>query len=133
MIMIKRILVGLDGSKLSLKALDQAIELSKQLDAQLVLAHIMDQQDTHEYELIDEHAQDILEDAINISKKAGITPESNILYGSPLFDIEKVARKSEVDLIVLGTHGLKGRDSRAIGSMAEATIKNLKQPVMLVK
>ncbi|MCD7781945.1 MAG: universal stress protein [Methanosphaera sp.] len=131
--MIKHILVALDGSKLSLKALDEAIELAKQLDAKIVLTHIMDQQDTHEYELIEQHAQNIVDDAKKIVSNANLECESMILYGSPMFDIEKIVRKSEADLVVMGTHGIKGRDSRAIGSLASATIKNIKKPVMLVK
>ncbi len=130
--MIKNILLPLDGSSTSKKAIDTAVELAGQLGATVIVTHIMNQDNDKPYDEVESEANDILNEAVNILVDNGIDTKTMILFGSPEFDIVTVARKSEADMIIMGQTGI-GNSSDIIGSFNKATLKHVKLPVMLVK
>lgn len=130
--MISKILVPIDGSALSKKATQKAVELAGQLDATIVIAHIMDQKNIEPYAEQEKNAQDIIKEMVDYVMSEDVAVESMLLFGSPEYDIEKVARKSEADMIVLATHGF-GLKSKLLGSFSNAVVKYVKLPIVLIK
>ena len=53
--------------------------------------------------------------------------------GEPFVEIIKLAKKSSVDLIVIGTHGRTGLDHILFGSTAEKVVRKSPCPVLTVR
>jgi nucleotide-binding universal stress UspA family protein len=47
--------------------------------------------------------------------------------------MEKIVKKTNSDLVVIGTHGKTGLEKLVMGSVAENALKTVKVPVLLVK
>lgn len=56
-----------------------------------------------------------------------------IRYGNPAKEICRYARKQNVDLLVLGTHGRTGLNHLLIGSVAERIVRTAPCPVLTVR
>jgi K+-sensing histidine kinase KdpD len=53
--------------------------------------------------------------------------------GSPYREIIEVAEQSDVDLIILGTHGRTGLSRLVIGSTAERVVRHAPCPALVVR
>lgn len=70
-----------------------------------------------------------------ISSEPGLRalkPKTTVAYGDALELIEQVASEERVDLIVVGSHGGSGLELLALGSVAEAVLRQAKCPVLIV-
>ncbi len=56
-----------------------------------------------------------------------------VRYGSPAKEICRYARKKDIDLLVLGTHGRTGFSQMLIGSVAERVVRVSPCPVLTVR
>ena len=144
----KRILVPLDGSSTSKAGLREAIELAKGQRATLQLVHVVDQHYiglmgmesagglSEMMDSLKRSGRDILKNAQAAADKAGVKATAVLLetMTGPAADlILRQAKKSGVDLIVLGTHGRRGVRRLLMGSDAEQVVRNAPVPVMLVR
>lgn len=148
--MFKKILVALDGSLISEKALYIAIqeaELRKaELHAVYVIQHIMTHQmmidpstgaaDTNP-ELINEilatEAQKVLMRAKEISDEEGIDIILHTSYGDPREEILSLSDEINADLIVIGTKGKTNLERLLLGSVSSAVLMNSKITTLLIK
>ena len=145
------ILVAIDGSESSMKAVDYAIELAKKEDnSRLTVLNILDMNTAkqvsssiitaptyglEEYEL---HKKAVLEwlDAIKSKcENEGIQTEIKVIGGpSPIPDsIIIYAENENVDLIVVGTRGRSGFKKLLLGSVASKVVTYAHCPVLVVK
>jgi len=131
--MYKRILIPVDGSEISKKAGYNAILLAKQLNATVIVTHIADQKSSISYEEFQSRGQEYINEIRNYATENNVESEEVLIYGSPKNDIRIIAKKSQIDLIVLGTHGTSGLNSTTMGSFTEFVVKNIDLPVMLIK
>jgi nucleotide-binding universal stress UspA family protein len=65
--------------------------------------------------------------------EAGIEVRLEVLFGRPAEKIVEFARREEVDLIALVTHGRGGFRRRVFGSVAEKVLRMTALPVLLVR
>lgn len=139
----KTILVPVDGSDASLKALDRAIELAKFYTSKLVIAHVID---VRSYSLaiayrepLEEYAEDnakkILADAEQKAKDAGVTDIATLKKeGSPRSVIaKKIAPEVNADLIVMGATGYGMVERMFVGSVSESTVRHSTCDIMIVR
>lgn len=139
----KTILVPVDGSEASLKALDRAIEMAKFYDSKLVIAHVID---VRSYSLaiayrepLEEYAEDnakkILADAEKKAKDGGITNVETIKKeGSPRSIIaKKIAPEFSADLIIMGATGYGMVERMFVGSVSESTVRHSSCDIMIVR
>ncbi len=139
----KTILVPVDGSEASLKALDRAIEMAKFYSSKLVIAHVID---VRSYSLaiayrepLEEYAEDnakkILANAEEKAKAAGLTDVSTIKKeGSPRSAIaKKIAPEVHADLIIMGATGYGMVERMFVGSVSESTVRHSTCDVMIVR
>jgi nucleotide-binding universal stress UspA family protein len=146
--MYKRILIPVDGSPTSNRALTAALQMARDSDGQVRLIHVvdelvffsgMDAYSGNSAELI-RIAQDmgnkILEDGMAIARSAGVAADNMLFekYGESLGEtIANEARRWNADLIVVGTHGRRGVGRLLLGSGAEQIIRLAPTHVLVVR
>jgi len=131
--MFDTILVPTDGSKFASKAEDVAIELAKKVEAKIVAVYVIDEKLIYPYSVLEEEGNNILKNVREKGEKEGVPVEEILIVGNPVHDMNKIAKKSNADTIVIGTHGRSGLEKLLMGSVAESTIKSTDIPVLLVK
>ena len=148
--MISKILVPTDGSKTAHKAVNYALGLVKQTGATLTLLSIIDTSafitksipavvsPTHIMEPIENYlrlvAETYLKEAEKLCKKKRIKTKAVIRTGHTVEEIIKEAKKSKVDLIVMGSHGKSALKSAVLGSVTYGVIhKNTTFPVLVIR
>ncbi len=145
--MYQRILVPIDGSETSVRALQEAIKLANRT-AQLRLVYVLEETyllDAEGYAYIDydslqkalrDTGQRALAQAAEQARRLGATAETALLEakGERIASvIESDARDWKADLIVLGTHGRSGLNRLLLGSVAEGVARVAQVPVLLVR
>lgn len=146
--MYKRILVPVDGSETSNKALVAALQLAREGGGSVRLAHVLeDLSYLAGYEqfggysgdllgIMQEAGNRILHDGLDIAKAAGVQADAMLFdkLGERLPEvIAGAAREGNADLIVLGTHGRRGVGRALLGSGAEQILRQAPVPVLVVR
>ena len=145
--MYQRILVPIDGSATSERALQEAIKLAAG-KAQLRLVYVVEEAyplDAEGYAYIDYEAlqeavrktgeRTLAQAAVKV-RRSGITVETTLLDvpGERVASvIDNEALKWKADLIVIGTHGRSGLSRLLLGSVAEDVVRGASIPVLLVR
>jgi nucleotide-binding universal stress UspA family protein len=134
----KRILVALDGSPSSKYALDWATLLAEKLGAKLALVSVAPRFDLglelvaspRNWQMIEaafsegeDRAKDVLEEAEVILRRKKLEATTTLLRGEPGQRIVEMARTSEADLVVLGSHGHGLAERFQLGSVG-GTVKH---------
>jgi nucleotide-binding universal stress UspA family protein len=139
-----KILVGIDGSAASLKALDKAAELAKKFDGKLYLVMaIPPVQDfvatmtpiiEGALTLIDENARKTLEEAKKHAEEKGAVVEEMIVEtGGAGHVVLENAKKINADLIVIGRRGKQSWLDKLMGSTASDIVKHAQTDVLIVE
>ena len=145
--MYDRILVPLDGSAPSARGFDEALRLARAGRGTLVLLHVVDDlpmaaelAPADAWEAMRRRAvtrgEALLAEAVSDASRAGVdaTPVLREITAERVADaIVDQARRSECDLIVMGTHGRHGLERLAMGSDAELVLRHAPVPVMMVR
>ena len=141
--MVKAILVAVDGSKPSDRAVGHALDLlAAGLAAELHLLNVQpnlggaistfvpkDQVDAYHRE----EGQKCLASAIAIARKAGVDAKIHIGVGRQGEVASDFVTKLGAGLVVIGTRGHTGFAGVLLGSVAQDVIAHAKVPVTLVK
>lgn len=145
--MYQRILVPIDGSDTSGRALREAIKLADG-KAQLRLLHVVEEVyplDAEGYAFIDYAAlrdvarssgERLLAKAAETARQAGATVETLLreAEGDRVANvIDDAASNWPADLIVIGSHGRSGFSRLLFGSVAEGVVRGASVPVLLVR
>lgn len=146
--MFKRILVAVDGSGAANQALQEAIKLAKEMQAQLRIVHVIDTVNINldtEFPYPGEFSdasvrsgEEVLRKAENVASGAGMAVESHLVKIDTLGQRipEKIAEDAEAwsaDLIVICTHGRRGLNRLFLGSVAEGVVRVATKPVLLIR
>lgn len=138
--MYKKIMVGYDGTKFSDCALKEAISLTKESGAKLLLVSApeinveLQALAPDANELMEKKARTDLELAAAKVKKAGLTCEKKIIVTTSAQEaLVETAKKNKVDLIVLGTHGRTGLVRLLMGSTTARVIGHAHCNVLVVR
>lgn len=145
--MFRRILVAVDGSHISDRAVEQAVQLSKDQQARLKIVHVVDTvpevigaypvPDFDSYrETSLEEGRRILDEAIAVAHRADVDPESALVEmesSHPSVGVVEQASRWSADLIVMGTHGRTGLMHLLLGSVSEGVVRDASAPVLLVR
>jgi nucleotide-binding universal stress UspA family protein len=143
--MFKRILVPIDGSDASTKALVSALQLARESGGNVRVVHVFDELSYlsgYEYaaavaEQAREQAQQALDDALAVCQSSGVPADAKLLdtpgrrrLGDAVAD---AAREFGADLVAIGSHGRRGLDRLLLGSGAEQILRLAQAPVLVVK
>lgn len=142
--MYKRILVAVDGSDTSNKALVAALQLARESGGRVRLVHTLDELaylTGYEYsgdllQVARDYATKVLDDAMSMAQSAGVPADTKLMEapGRRLGEVvADEARAWEADLIVVGTHGRRGIGRALLGSGAEQVLRMAPVPVLSVR
>lgn len=134
---LQKILVPLDFSDCSKKALQYAIPFAKQFDAELALLHVVEP-----YPIVPEMApydvESIQDGRCEMERLQQEIPESvrskaSVRKGTPHLEITQAANELGADLIIISTHGRKGFSRSIFGSTTEKVVRYAPCPVLIVR
>jgi nucleotide-binding universal stress UspA family protein len=134
MMMIERILVPVDFSTQSLRALDDAVEFSLPYEAQLIIMNVVERAT---FEL--PPAKEMEAAAAKLAqiqgrvRGRGIHCRTLVRSGVPYKTIIDEANKIKANLIVISTHGRSGLAEFLIGSVAERVVRGSLCPVLVIR
>jgi nucleotide-binding universal stress UspA family protein len=139
--MFERILVAVDGSFNSDRAIEAAAELAKARGAELQVCHAFHIPEQYKTDLADEledalraDARRILDHARTLAEGAGVEAQTKLLRkGHPTEAIVAHATEIGADLIVVGVRGRTPDEGRAIGSVSAAVAAQAACSVLLVR
>lgn len=130
--MYERILVPLDGSKLTEASLPYAEELARKIGSQMTLISVLlfgNESDEDQYHHL--HQFYIQEMAKTMKQKA-IKVKSVIVTGDPAEQIIDYADKKNIDLIIMGTRARSDLTRWVLGSVADKVVSATSCPVALI-
>ena len=137
----KRILCPVDFSPASLRAFDLAVQLASMHGGRVHVLHVIprivaslldipittsrwtaaqEEKAKHEFPKLTERA-----------RKHGISATTEIKIGDIDIQILKAAKETKADLLAMGTHGRRGFERWALGSVAERMLRYSPIPVLL--
>ena len=140
---LRKILVPLDFSDCSLKALKYALALARQFGGELTLLHVVEaafyatdpslaapMYPEEEMRLFAEKKLAMLaRSALGDQVPAALL----VRLGQPVVEISALAREANIDLIVISTHGNTGLKHFLLGSVAENVVRHAPCPVLVVR
>ncbi len=127
--MKKKIVVPTDLTKTADQAIRQATVIALKARAKLVLLHILDNKSPSAIEV-----EKTLNLQVNtIMEQTGLECEIILKEGSVFDVIPYVAREKDYDLMVIGTHGIKGIRQMLIGADILKLVAKVSIPVLVVQ
>ncbi len=145
---MKKVLVPVDGSPVSQKAAEKAIELSKRYDSKLVFIYVVDTRGIYTYDVggiisVPFNYPKITEELIQVKTEflnafisaIGIDSEhveKVVLHGEPSDKIIDFANREKIDLIVMGRRGFSKIKRFFVGSVTQRVISDAPCPVLIV-
>ncbi len=156
--MFNHILVAIDRSAFSQRAFDTALDLAQALNAQLTLVHALDRSDpdspSQPYISVDsysmeldgllrkdydyrwaefvKHYDSLLEQKQEVAAAVGVQARYLQPNGRPGLAICTIAKESQVDLIVIGSHSRRGLGEMLLGSVSNYVVHHAPCPVMVI-
>lgn len=141
---ITSMLVPLDFSKASNKALAYAAALAEEFDATLTLLYVVEPVALPDFVasfplmLERDEVTEVCEKKIkSLALKAGIDEarihQVLVRHGKPYNEIVSAARTLKMDMIVIATHGYSGLTHALLGSVAERVVQHAPCPVLVVR
>ena len=138
--MYMKILVPVDGSEYSYKALLHACELAKMQNSNIVLIYVVEKTipinllDRKEYlNILRKFGDKSLKKAEKISLNKGIEPKIIIKEGNVVNEIVKCAQKEKCNLIIVGQKGLGATMRLLIGSVSNKLANKSPCSILIVK
>lgn len=138
----QKILVPLDGSEHSKRALEAAVQIAKGLNSKLVLLTVYSVTPAPavgpEVVMVAiEHSRDfgkkILAEAEEKVRSEKIEVETELAEGNAVEVIVKKSKEEKFDMIVMGARGLSTIKKIFVGSVSDGVIKKAPCPVLIVK
>ena len=141
---IRRIMVPLDFSDHSHKALDYAVKLAEQFGSEIEMVHVVTPVIYTEGMVLPAAMENLDQETEKNARKnlaklaereevAALKHKTTVLTGTPYDEIVSHARDRETDLFFITTHGRTGLQHFLLGSTAEKILRHAPCPVMVVR
>jgi nucleotide-binding universal stress UspA family protein len=141
--MLSKILVPVDGSQNSLRALDHAIYLAKKIGADITAMNVIENPPTvyvESQKLLNDllakfraESAKILDNCKQIAEKSDIKIGTIIAEGDAASSIVGYAHNEGFDTIIIGMRGLGRFKEMVLGSISNKVLHHAKCTVMIVK
>ena len=136
---IKKILVPMDGSKNSMRGLDEAIYLARQCHAIITGLYVIpisnstDSQISNLEKYLLDNASKFMSKAKTRAAQNGIIFDDAIIHGDEGPKIISYANNKSYDIIVIGSRGMGSIKEIFLGSTSNYVLHKSKIPVLIVK
>lgn len=138
----KKILLAVDFSKDSELIGQRAIDLARRYEAKLYLIHVViNLKDAFYEQIMSSLSEDVEQEIIQLAEQQLHTlakrleiPTTNCIVelGSPKRGIIKATEEHDIDLIMIGSHGISGWDN-LLGSTADAVLHKAPCDVLAIR
>ena len=137
--MFEHVVVAVDGSPQSSKTIPVAVDLAKRYGSTVTIVHC---REFERYEASDVDlgppipAQKLVDETVAMFREAGVDATGEVRKVRPGETPEKIidaAKKSQADLIVMGTRGMTELKSLLLGGVATKVVHHATCPVLLVR
>ena len=146
-----KLLLATDGSECARRALDFLHHFPFPSDSELILLTVIDKDlyGSHKSEesLSEEHratwlktkeilasdAEKLLETEVDRFGDAGLHWSTRVCYGQPAEEVLKISEELDIDLIVMGNHGLGDMKRFLLGSTSDRVMQYAACPVLIVR
>ena len=138
----KKILFPTDFSESAENASHYAISLAQKYGGKIYAVHVIEPftytvdfgiDYSAQYKEMETSAKKLLNEIVASLKKSKIDVEGVLLSGEPFVEIIKYAKKKQVNLIIMATHGRTGIEHMLMGSVAEKVVRKSPCPVLSIK
>jgi nucleotide-binding universal stress UspA family protein len=147
MIALKTVLVPTDFSDPSEIAFRYGKAFAESFGASLHLLHVVDSASMYvwgspegavgmpagAYDEAERYARERLQGLLTMPEQERFRAVQAIVTGSPFVEIVRYAKRQEIDLIVMGTHGRGPIAHMLMGSVAERVVRKAPCPVLTVR
>lgn len=141
--MFTKILVPVDGSDNSYKALEAALVLSEKLGSNISVVNVMEQVPITHIEsekLLNElleaykkENQEILSKCSDIARQKGIAIKTVLLQGNPAPVILDYSKKENFDLVIMGSRGMGKFKELILGSVSSKIVHHSLCAIMIIR
>jgi nucleotide-binding universal stress UspA family protein len=139
--MYDRILVAMDYSEMSKRALQAALELALLSHGEVWVLHLREREIMAKAGMLPSQetyseAEKAVETTVDTLSQAGVKAHGevrNTLFGYTAADIVQDAKEHDVDIIVMGSRGLTDLAGLVLGSTAHKVIHLADRPVLVVR
>jgi nucleotide-binding universal stress UspA family protein len=155
--MFERILVPLDGSEHSLRALEMAKQIAKEFGGKITLIHVYSvavrpiivpepstfspagvsvitaEEASKVAEAVREAGRRVLAEGEQKAKAEKVQVETMLVEGHTVQEIVRAAKEGKLDLIVIGAKGISRIRELLLGSVTDGVIHHAACPVLIVK
>ncbi|HFQ89542.1 MAG TPA: universal stress protein [Desulfobulbus sp.] len=141
MVEIKKVVVPVDFTSIMDKVVDYATSVADKLGAHVTFFHVVNDFQGYDMLLVhpsfgemtkelreksEQRMADLVQDYKHL--KAGVS--GKVVVGDAAEEIIKFAEQEKADMIIIGTHGVKGLEKILMGSTAEKVVKKAPCPVL---
>jgi len=145
--MYRKVLIPVDGSEGSSRAVEHGINLLKNLEVEkVVIMHVASlprplQSYTGKLgssyykikEKLEEYGEEVLIEVAEKFKKADIPVETKLLWGDPPSAIVEEIKGEKYDLVIMGSRGLSALERIWVGRVSNYVVNQADCPVLIVK
>lgn len=147
--MFTNILVALDGSKASQRALVRAVDEAERWNAKLQVIYVVETinfsslpldntfegENTREilYRVMEKEGKEVLRKAKKSGTEKGLTVITHLKQGHAGIEIVSLAEQEKSDLIVVGSHGKSNIDRLLMGSVSTFVVTHSKISTIVVR
>ena len=140
---MKKILVPVDGSEYSSRAIEKAKELAKLSGSKIFLLNVYDIKTATSFfsddrtidlqvDLLNRNAE-ILQKAKALCADLGDMVKTVSIEGYPADKIVEYADKNDIDLVVMGSHGMSGFRRLFLGSVTHKVAICITKPILIIR
>ena len=137
--MPKVVIVPLDGSEISERAVEPALEIADTARSEVVFVRVIrpivdSGIEYHYYDNTDDREVSLqyLSRFAEIADKTGLKARTHVLTGPPAVKIIEELQKYEGGLVVMSSHGSGGLTRWFVGSVADKVIRASRRPVLVI-
>jgi len=155
--MFKNLLVPLDGSRFSSRALGYAIDIAQHYRARIVMLRVVEpetpisavttpmgmetslsaqlaiKEATRQEQIKTGYAKRYMSRKLQEVTLKGIKADYLVVTGDPFESIMKTCKKEHIDLVVMTTHGKSGLKRAILGSVADKVVRDARVPALVIR
>ena len=130
--MFQRILVPVDGTTGSERAIPYAIALARALEAEIVVCHVLTTPVTPGSAAEEPAAAKYVARIAGRFREEGVATRTLVRRGQAALEINRAATEWNVDAVVMATRSRRRVEKLMLGSVADVVVRDSQLPVLLV-